>query len=744
MKKLLISMMATASMALVAQAVNYYNFTSFEGYQGNFNPNYGDDGSDNAQANEANFWTTASTDGVFEFVTVGVDDKNGIERNEKFKGEVDSTALSIDTDKALTRKINADGTPIEVPETGIYFDSMVKFTATDTEPTPDADAGDKLIVWLYDDETDDLSPELKITAATLSQVGNVIATTPFSTGVYINSDVWKRLTIVAKKEYYNGSKEAEVTRFEVYVDSKLVTTSSPLYSLVSIDKAPQSKQISSVSFEGTGVIDDLVWTTENPIVPPKFYTLDVSCKEGHDVDREALVELKYKDDKATDYVNVELDDLKVTVLDGTKTVAFQAIVEAGYGIEDGTKGLEPIYKGTVECYEWVKTVDVSSLASGESISLVLIEESVNSDEESKPFVVGDSTYSTLAEAIQAANGAVITLCDAAELNEVLNVEKTQDVVLDLKGFALTLKDGGDLNYSVVIKGKLTIRDTSTNNAGCVYVPGRFGFALPPDCGGGLSIESGTFIAETADYMIGAWGGIVNISGGIFEANYCVLNNFSDQAKSVVTAGRFTVRVTTPGEDKSAGVILGVKNSDISVSGGYFNIPLDGAFAAQDYAPTTQADDDGYYTVSEIKYPSVDVGDEEQPVTQELSEQAKNAIVTAFTKDGVYTPPDALKVVVNGEDLRGNAAIAMINEVADMFTGNPFTEDGTLEVSFTVVDVMAAMNGVAGGYNLTAGTATFNTEKYQVVPKYIDLATGNAREAAPAEGAVIFKLVIQKR
>jgi hypothetical protein len=144
--------------------------------------------------------------------------------------------------------------------------------------------------------------------------------------------------------------------------------------------------------------------------------------------------------------------------------------------------------------------------------------------------------------------------------------------------------------------------------------------------------------------------------------------------------------------------------------------------------------------NEPEYPEVEA-EEGEEVTGSFSDEAKAVIKDAFTVDGVYTKPSApLAVEVNGEPLKGDAAINMINEVVEKFSGNPFT-NGKLELTFNVTDVMKALTGDAQGYNLTVGNAQLKSA-YKVVPKYIDLATKGESLTKPTEGAVIFKLSIE--
>ena len=142
---------------------------------------------------------------------------------------------------------------------------------------------------------------------------------------------------------------------------------------------------------------------------------------------------------------------------------------------------------------------------------------------------------------------------------------------------------------------------------------------------------------------------------------------------------------------------------------------------------------------EVTYPSV--GGVETP---EYSVNAKAAIDAAFP-DNSY-PTDGLTVKVNGEVLAGAKAVEMLNEAVEMFTladdAKFFNEDGVMEISFKATS--ADPDTIA--YEATVGkaTATVKDTSYEVVPKYIDIATNTELSAKPTQGSVTFRLVIQKK
>jgi len=160
----------------------------------------------------------------------------------------------------------------------------------------------------------------------------------------------------------------------------------------------------------------------------------------------------------------------------------------------------------------------------------------------------------------AAGGEVVLQNDIA-LASALTVNG--DVTLNLNGKTLTLPDHS--NYGIVVKGKLTI----TGN-GNVVVNGAYGIGTSTSCTGGLVIENGNFTqVNTGVYLIGHFGGTVEIKGGTFSAPYCVLNTFDGYTGTAVISGG-TFAATTD-SDPTASIILGTENT---VSGGTYPADYD--------------------------------------------------------------------------------------------------------------------------------------------------------------------------
>ena len=162
--------------------------------------------------------------------------------------------------------------------------------------------------------------------------------------------------------------------------------------------------------------------------------------------------------------------------------------------------------------------------------------------------IGDSSYNTLADAIQAVGEeATITVTDNINLTDKVTIPAGKKVVLDLNGKTIKVPTVEN-NYGVVIKGDLQIKGKGT------VTVGQFGIGVSP--GGKLTIESGTYNCPTGDYLIGSWG-TVEIKGGTFNGNYCIANGF-DNGTVKITDGVYN--------SKEATIVLG----NVTIEGGSFN------------------------------------------------------------------------------------------------------------------------------------------------------------------------------
>ena len=509
MKKLIISIVATASLALVAKA-DVFNSTSFEGLD------LGAITADNKDAflkeNDYIYWTGYSADSDLAVKALG--GEGGLRAKPEglarpLTGD-DAKALAIDVDTPLARNIateKGEGVPQNIG-TGLYFDSMVQFTATEDAPEPTP--GDKLIVWLKEipGEGKSATPTYKlcVTAAELNEEAEPTAKV-FETSAQIEPETWNRLSIAAKVVKVG---ESNITEFKVYVNSTLLETGAPLYSLVpyttEADDNGYYNRITSVSFQGKGAIDDLVWTTEDPIadsymVIVKDDVLAAVSKFKYMIGNEKSADIPLVYSSNEDVTG----EAEISVPAGTKTLTVILELTDGFALQGGTKTEDG----------WVKPF---TLVKDEPLELVVIE-AVSVAQ------IGNVTYTSLTDALAAAQaGETIELLANIETDAAFVVTK-KTVAIDLNGMTVSATKNdteGNGVFWVQQGGELTINDTAGGGKVNGVGGNRWNIAVFAD-GGTVIINGGTYTNVGAqgsdmthfDLIYAKNGGRVEINGGTF-------------------------------------------------------------------------------------------------------------------------------------------------------------------------------------------------------------------------------------
>lgn len=284
MKKLLIAMMSVASLAFISKAEAINSGTTFENYTGAFGADKDDRG-----GNDGTFWYTAGSQSDCGTLTnTDYTASYTGKRPAIAQGAATATALAVEAEQRLERGIaNYSGgfAPQDIGS-GIYFDTMVQFTATDTAPTPSQD--DKLIVWLYGSAEEDgafgIGTNLVVTAGYL-QAGDIPVASNYVvsvSGVTVEPNSWHRLTIKAIEKV--ADTVTAPCGFVVFIDEKEATNTEVKWSEESCLATPSavagvwagknalfpalvdysSRQLSAVALEGTGMIDDISFTSVAP------------------------------------------------------------------------------------------------------------------------------------------------------------------------------------------------------------------------------------------------------------------------------------------------------------------------------------------------------------------------------------------------------------------------------------------------------------------------------------------------
>ena len=247
---------------------------------------------------------------------------SGVERPAQWQNTDDGETskyllVEAERDNRLYRNINSasdSNVPQPIGE-GLYFDSLVQFTATDT--LPEVSTGDKLVVWLYGGEADSndvlgLGEEGKVSTNLVVTAGyvNGDATTPTNyvvtlpAGVTVGPNSWHRLTIkaIANITTFGASvSESAVGGFVIYIDGQAVTSDETKGDFTNlgglttdatnlgnklfpslVEAGAAAATLTSVAFEGTGAIDDLVFTTTDPFpeAAAETFTLTATAPNG--------------------------------------------------------------------------------------------------------------------------------------------------------------------------------------------------------------------------------------------------------------------------------------------------------------------------------------------------------------------------------------------------------------------------------------------------------------------------------
>ncbi len=272
MKKLLAGIMSVAMLVGVAWAEDtggsWKTGTDFEKNALNvgdvFNPTADDEGGTNGEK----FW---SMDGkTDDDVLVITNSQDLVAEGAQPPTGLGDKALLLDTANRLTRNIKSDKSATEIGS-GIEFDALVQFTVTDGEP--EKTDGDKFIVWLKDTNPDseEDTPKIFVMANDPDNLGTPKA---FDTGVTANANEWHQLTIKAISEsgfFDTSSNDEKYPGFQVLIDGNVVGGSENPTTFVSMQGANDTtyNKLTSVSFEGQGAIDSLLFT-KAPDVPTTF------------------------------------------------------------------------------------------------------------------------------------------------------------------------------------------------------------------------------------------------------------------------------------------------------------------------------------------------------------------------------------------------------------------------------------------------------------------------------------------
>lgn len=124
----------------------------------------------------------------------------------------------------------------------------------------------------------------------------------------------------------------------------------------------------------------------------------------------------------------------------------------------------------------------------------------------------ENGYATLSDALENAGTTESTIVLKNDVTGDFTIAEDQNITLDLNGYTIT----NTSNHTITNNGKLTIKDSSTENTGKITnsTPGKG--ALVNNYGGTVDIESGTLTREEAtdnSWYVISNDGTMNIKGG---------------------------------------------------------------------------------------------------------------------------------------------------------------------------------------------------------------------------------------
>lgn len=431
MKKSIVAMLSITALAAVAnaEALEKMTGTNFEGKQngGGFfatteTESLGIENPDNPGSYLQGFYWFASTNSAERGAQLGTytnsqeyGSYNGPRPAIAAQANTTNSCLLVDTEgerlfRAIEGRDNYDNddstfTQFSV-DNAVYFDSLVQFTVNEDE-APTIQTGDKLAVWLQGGET----TNLVVTAGYVDSSG-VVTPTNYVIDTAVKNvlpGVWHRLTIESFLLTDNADAGNGYIGFRVRIDGDyLTTTQAKMDGLLAecvgemsgaqtIDE-PTAEEwqklfpslavangevdncdtLSCVAFEGTGAVDDLTFTPNDPFAgaAPAVPTVDGNESAGGDAFIAAATSgtvnilptgwtldgNTIKDGNGDDYATIPAF-YTATLTDGTLALVLNTTALPTIGAADVTVGEETEAKEAIEVDATTFTATLTSTST---------------------------------------------------------------------------------------------------------------------------------------------------------------------------------------------------------------------------------------------------------------------------------------------------------------------------------------------------------------------------------------------
>jgi hypothetical protein len=207
---------------------------------------------------------------------------------------------------------------------GTYLDTLVQFTPTEDGGAPELDGADKLAIWLNVDSNQQTNLMVKAAVIDIDQGAAPVATTFTITNKAVEAGHWYRLTVKAIPDIADGNG---YPGFQIKLDGQLLMSDTCTMTSGSVDLIEGSDYedavkdgavfaslggrnvsptLQGVGFKGSGALDDIVWTEENPFQAPAALTFTLTWPTS-------LTSVSYTLDGEAGSA--------LTILDGTTTIS---------------------------------------------------------------------------------------------------------------------------------------------------------------------------------------------------------------------------------------------------------------------------------------------------------------------------------------------------------------------------------------------------------------------------------------
>ena len=461
MKKLM-TMIATVAMAFGLYADGLKNTVGFENGAytagSKIDVTKGDDG----ETTQAPVWSATDPTETGTVTEYGTDTKYDYGTQPVIVTDGPGNQfLALET-AGLFRNITAGATASGLANGDVFFDTLVKLSATDGLSVPELSNDAKIAIWAGTDEDNDPGvTNLYVTAAAgaTGEAKPEAANFTISVGDDFDFDAWHRITV---RSLVANTDDAKVAGFVVFVDGVQVACSDEDYAdklgegltltteaakfaaqkqlFIGLVYGKDATMLTALGFSGTGAADDVAIT--DAANAPQF-------AKGEKVftltwDKDAFVSI------TAGGVDQTVEDGKADItLDGSTTeLAVSGVVKTGYKLIGLTAK-----EGCTADNENGKFTGIVGAAAG------------SIDAKKVYFTVNGVDCTTLTEAFTEAAktaGSTITLAgDYSVEKEEQTIAEGADIILDLAGNNMeftALENEGDV-FDVVFGGKLTIIDS---------------------------------------------------------------------------------------------------------------------------------------------------------------------------------------------------------------------------------------------------------------------------------------------